>query len=93
MWSEGRHRLVDDLVNVERLQLDHERSGLDPAHIKKIRDEPRQAVRLFVDEAEELSLLLLSDGRVGVEQGGGRCLDRGERRTEVVGDGAEESTP
>ena len=50
-------------------------------------------IGLLVDNAEELVRLARVQRRRGVQQGGGRTLDGGERRAQLVTDHAQELRP
>ena len=61
-----------------------ERARVDAPDIQQVADQAAHVVGLLVDDAEELAHLGRVELRSGVQRGGGRTLDRGQRRAQLV---------
>ena len=81
---------MHDLVEAdgERVGLHH--AGLEAAHVEQVADDGVEAVGLLVDGLEEVPLGLGGPVDVVLQQAGGRRLDGGERRAQVVGHGPQD---
>jgi hypothetical protein len=80
--DDGRHQVGQWRDGAARLQ----HPGLDAAHVEQVLHEVGEAVRLHIDKPGQALPGLGADVEPGVGQRGRRCLDRGERRPQVVGD-------
>ena len=70
-----------------------ERARVDAPDIQQVADQAAHVIGLLVDDAEELSHLGRVELRSGVQRGGGRTLDRGQRRAQLVAHHAQELGP
>ncbi len=79
-----------DVFEIDGPAQDLDRADLQPAHVEQVADEPVETIGLLVDRAGELSALLAGPAHVGLQEAGGRRLDRGERGAQVVRDGLQQ---
>ena len=86
-------RLVHQGDDLRGLRGDRERAGLDAPRIEQVADQAVHAVGLLVDDAEELRHLGRIQNPRGAERRGGRALDRGQRRAQLVAHHAEKLGP
>ena len=70
-----------------------ERARVDAPDIEQVADQAAHVIGLLVDDAEELAHLGRVELRSGVQRGGGRTLDRGQRRAQLVAHHAQELGP
>ena len=88
--EEGVARLVDERRHLRRLGLDRERARVDAPRVEQVGDEADHVIGLPVDDAEELAHLDRAEHPPGAEHRGGRALDGGQRRAQLVAHQAEE---
>ena len=91
--EERRPRLVDQRAHLRGLGRDRERAGVDAPRIEQIPDEPAHAIRLLVDDAEELLRFRRTEASRGAEHRRRRALDRSKRGAKLVAHHAEELGP
>ena len=96
MAVRGR-RLLRDLNDVGhhgpdigRCEVDLEIAGVEPRDVEELVDDRGQTVRLGGNEAEERSALPLPEEHVLAEQRLGEAVDRGQRRSQLVGNRRDE---
>ena len=83
-------RCTSSLTGVPtRVQGEH--AGFDAGHVEEIRDQPREAIRLDLDQPVELAGVTSGELARAVGQRRRGDLDGGEWRAQVVGDRAEQS--
>ncbi len=70
-----------------------ERARVDASRIEQVADEAAHVVGLVGDDPEELAHLRRVQVRRGLQQRGGRTLDGGQRRAQLVADHTEEVGP
>lgn len=61
--------------------------GADAPGVEEVADQPVHAVGLLADNAQELAQLRAVGVAGPLERGGGRALDRGQRRAQLVAGG------
>jgi len=88
--AERSHCVIDDRFHAHRLQSRLERTGLYPGHVEQVGDEPVQTVCLALDQTEHLAAVRARKLCVRFAQARYGDLDRGERGTQVMRDGADE---
>ena len=76
--------LVHQRPNLRGQGRDRQLAGVDEARVQEVADEAPHVVRLLVDDPEELVQLGRVDRPRGAQHGGGRALDGGKRRTQLV---------
>ena len=76
----------NDLFEGDRTQDQFHGAGLEPAHVEQVADHAIEPVGRGLDVVEQHATIIVGEGHVGVKQSGGRRLDGGERRTEIVRD-------
>ena len=91
--QEGVPGPVHQARDLRRLGVYRERARVDAPDIQQVADQPAHVIGLFVDDAEELAHLGRVKLRSGVQRGGGRTLDRGQRRAQLVAHQAQELGP
>ena len=79
--------------DVDRLGVYRERARVDAPDIQQVADQAAHVIGLIVDDAEELAHLGRVELRSGIQRGGGRPLDRGQRRAQLVAHHAQELGP
>jgi len=79
-----------DLLEAHGAQDEPEGTGLEAAHVEQIADEGVEAIDLLVDGHEQLMGIVLTEVDVGLEEAGGRRLNRRERSSEVMTDRSEQ---
>ena len=82
--------LVHQRGNLRGLGRDRQRAGVDAPGVEQVADQAVHAVGLLVDDAEELRHLGRAEDTRGAEHRGGRALDRGQRRAQLVAHHAQE---
>jgi hypothetical protein len=85
--AQGR---ADHLLERHPLALDLQRARLQPGHVEQVPDQALQALGLLADGLEQIGPLDRRQRRAVVAQRRGRAGDGGQRRAQIVGDGAEE---
>ena len=85
--------LVHQRGELGGLGRDRQRPGFDAAGVEQVANQVVHAVGLLVDDAEELRHLGRSEDARGAEHRGGRALDRGQRRAQLVAHHAQELGP
>ena len=85
--------LVHQRGELGGLGRDRERAGVDTPGVEQVADQAVHAVGLLVNDAEELRHLGRGDEARGAERRGGRALDRGQRRAQLVAHHAQELGP
>ena len=85
--------LVHQRGDLGGLGRDRQRAGVDAPGVEQVADQAVHAVGLLVDDAEELRHLGRADDARGAEHRGGRALDRGQRRAQLVAHHAQELGP
>ena len=91
--DERAARLVHQHGDIRRLGRDRQRAGVDAPGVEQVADQAVHAVGLLVDDAEELRHLGRADEARGAQRRGGRALDRGQRRAQLVAHHAQELRP
>ena len=86
----ARSHVDDELVDIVPVLLRPQRASLDPGEIEQIADHEREPIGLFIDRLQEVPPRLRIPLDRVVEERGGRGLDRGEWRAQIVRDGGEE---
>ncbi len=82
-----------DLLDRHRLDERLQRTGLQAAHVEQVGDQPVEPVGGVLDGREQLLLVILGVGDVGLPQAADARLDRCQRRTQVVADRGEKCGP
>ena len=85
--------LVDQRGHVGGLGVHRQRARLDAPHVQQIADQAVHVVGLLLDDPEELPRLRRVHHPRSAERGGGRALDRGKRRPQLVAHHAQELRP
>ena len=67
-----------------------ERTGLQPAHVQQVVDQPGQPVQRLADGGQQLVPVGVAERHVAAAQPVDRGLRRGERRTQVVAHGRQQ---
>ncbi len=80
----------DQLLHRGRMPFADQGAGPEPRHVEQIADQPVEALRLLPDRLEQVATFPVREHRLGVEEAGHRCGDRGERGPEIVGDRLQE---
>ena len=91
--QEGVPRPLHQGRDVDRLGGHRERARVDAPDIQQVADQPTHVIGLLVDDAQELAHLGRVELRFRGQRGGGRALDRGQRRPQLVADHAQELGP
>ena len=91
--QEGAAGLVHQARHLRGLGSDRERAGLDAPRVQQVADQAPHVVGLLVDDPEELQHLGRVERLRGVQHGGGRALDGGQRRPQLVAHHAQELGP
>ena len=89
--AQRRQRFGDEFVEANRDRPQFQRTGLNAGHVEEVGHEPGQAVRLQLDELEELGPVVRPQMGVDLAQARHGCLDGGERCPQVVRGRAHES--
>ena len=80
-----------DLVDADRLRVQRQRAGLQPAHVEQVLDQPVEPVERLVGGGQQLVAgRSASNVDVVAAQAGHRGLGRGERGAQVVADRGEQ---
>ena len=85
--------LVHQRGDIRGLGRDRQRPGFDAPGVEQVANQVVHAVGLLVDDAEELRHLGRTEDARGAEHRGGRALDRGQRRPQLVAHHAQELGP
>ena len=85
--------LVHQRGDLGGLGRDRQRAGVDAPGVEQVADQAVDAVGRLVDDAEELRHLGRGDEARGAERRGGRALDRGQWRAQLVAHHAQELGP
>ena len=91
--QEGVPGPVHQVRDLRRFGAYRKRARVDAPDIEQVADEAAHVIGLLVDDAEELAHLGRVELRRGAQHGGGRTLDGGQRRAQLVADHAQELRP
>ena len=86
-------RPVHQGCQVRGLRGHRQRTRVDASGIEQVADDAAHVIGLVDDDAEELAHLRRIQVRRGLQQRGGRTLDRGQRRAQLVTHHAHELPP
>jgi hypothetical protein len=90
LLAEAAQRRADDLFERMPFLAQLQGAGLEPRHLQKVLDQTVEPVGLFAHRFQEALACRRVELRAVVQHGGGGALDRGQRRSQIVRDRAEQ---